>query len=426
MATKFRPLGHVLVRFKDDPVLLHHRLLLRQGPGAKWVVATPDRDVWCVDLVVGELFSEIVSYDGARLPTGIRSDKAYRDKDSEEGVFSPSDIQELVEEADVIIEKLRPDGRVPSKSSQPAGSPSKQAAAPAAVRGKQAGVSLGGWRVLSPTLAHKFCSTVDKSLVTKELVCENGIYGVFVGAVEEVGFARFVEDDWESMRTSFLADIGASTSPTPAAAGGERDVRVLDVIYDSADERWRTIEELVPEVHEEPFDDWPIEGPRTINYSLKQLRRQGESWLDAHERWVRRSGISSSDRAIHEHQALCRVLHLLCSYDQLNLPNLAGAEAANRRRALIEHAYASRPFAPDYSGSSDFLGNRDSQDGTLVDPALTQFVARRQGHRAEILKSIRLSKEEAVQQQGGGPGPKGPGGGKGGGKNKDGKEKDSQ
>ena len=41
-------------------------------------------------------------------------------------------------------------------------------------------------------------------------------------------------------------------------------------------------------------------------------------------------------------------------YDQLNLPNTAGAEAAHRRRAFIEHAHSNRPHAPDYSGSDEF------------------------------------------------------------------------
>ena len=57
---------------------------------------------------------------------------------------------------------------------------------------------------------------------------------------------------------------------------------------------------------------------------------------------------------------------------------LESALAANRRRALIEHAHANRPLAPDYSGSSEFMGQREAVDGSLVDPALTHFVARRQ------------------------------------------------
>lgn len=168
----------------------------------------------------------------------------------------------------------------------------------------------------------------------------------------------------------------------------ERDVRVLDTLFDSSGERWRTIEEILLEMQKDPHKDWPMEGPRTIAFSLRQLRRQNESWLDLHEWWVYRSCISSGDRSIHEHKSPCRVLYLITSYDQLNLSSVAGAEA-NCRRALIEHAYSSRPYAPDYSGSIEFFGNRTSQDGTLV--------AKRQGRKAEILKSVRLSKEEALR-----------------------------
>ena len=183
------------------------------------------------------------------------------------------------------------------------------------------------------------------------------------------------------------------------------------------------MEEAAPEVFEEPFEDWPIEGPRTVLHSLRTLRRQGDSWLDLHERWLSRSGVSRSDRSVHEHQSLCRILHYLTCYGQLNVPNLAGAEAANRRRSLIEYAHHGRPLAPDYGGSEELLGHRDTQDGSLVDPALTTFVAKRQGVRPEILKIVRLAKEERSRggrpsQDGDAPAPKPPKEPKGGGRGK--------
>ncbi|CAK9053892.1 Regulator of nonsense transcripts 1-like, partial [Durusdinium trenchii] len=84
---------------------------------------------------------------------------------------------------------------------------------------------------------------------------------------------------------------------------------------------------------------------------------------------------------------------MMC-YDQLNLPAIAAAEALNRRRTLIEHAHQGRPDAPSYEGAEDFLGVRESADGSIVDPALAAFAAKRQATKAEVMKQTRLASEE--------------------------------
>ncbi|CAE7794892.1 unnamed protein product [Symbiodinium sp. CCMP2592] len=174
----------------------------------------------------------------------------------------------------------------------------------------------------------------------------------------------------------------------------ERDVRVLPVLFDSADERWRTLGEAIPDYEEIEYEDFPLQGPRTMYRDLKQLRRLGMSFVQHHESWVRKSGVRSSDRSIYEHSTLCRSLDYMASYDQLNLPALACAEALNRRRALIELAHQGRPEAPSYEAAEEVLGVRESGDGSVVDPALTQHAAKRQAAKAEVLKQTRLAAEE--------------------------------
>ncbi|CAE7763388.1 NHX3 [Symbiodinium sp. CCMP2456] len=174
----------------------------------------------------------------------------------------------------------------------------------------------------------------------------------------------------------------------------ERDLRVLPVIFDSAEERWRTLNEAVPEYEEVDFEDFPLQGPRTLFRDARQLRRLGFDWLQHHESWIKKSGVRLTDRSVHEHSSICRVLNLMTSYDQLNTPSLASAEALNRRRTLIEVAHQGRPEAPSYEGAEEILGTRDSADGSIIDPALTRHAARRQADRAEVLKQNRLAAEE--------------------------------
>ena len=181
---------------------------------------------------------------------------------------------------------------------------------------------------------------------------------------------------------------------TTAEPGGERDIRVLPVLFDTAEERWRTLSEALPDFEEVEFEDFPLQGPRTMYRDARQLRRLGMSFVQHHESWLKKSGVRVADRSVFEHASLCRVLDYMTSYDQLNLPALASAEALNRRRSLIEIAHQGRPEAPTYEAAEEIMGVREAVDGSVVDPALTQHAAKRQAAKAEVLKQTRLAAEE--------------------------------
>ena len=76
------------------------------------------------------------------------------------------------------------------------------------------------------------------------------------------------------------------------------------------------------------------------------------------QKYQKRHGVQTG------HSSLCRALHLMMTYDQLNFPSLASTEALNRRRrALIEHAHPRRP-----KWLRSFLEwAPDQADGSLVD-----------------------------------------------------------
>ena len=62
---------------------------------------------------------------------------------------------------------------------------------------------------------------------------------------------------------------------------------------------------------------------------------------------------------VFEHKSLSKVLELLGSYDQYALVNSAGAEAALKRRMVIEQAYEKDPANPSFEGSGHLLGYRN-------------------------------------------------------------------
>ena len=93
----FSPHEHVLVRFRDDPEILHHRWILKVTPNGKVWVATPDREVWKTDLQVGEKYAHLIPWSGQRMPSHIRRAQAYIDKDSELGRFTEQEYRTLVD-----------------------------------------------------------------------------------------------------------------------------------------------------------------------------------------------------------------------------------------------------------------------------------------------------------------------------------------
>eukprot|EP00974_Lingulodinium_polyedra_P105220 10188589-Lingulodinium_polyedra.AAC.1 len=72
---------------------------------------------------------------------------------------------------------------------------------------------------------------------------------------------------------------------------------------------------------------------------IRDLRRAGKSFMSSHQDWVRCSGIRATDRAVHEHKVLSKILDLMQWYGQLNMPNVAAAEVALKRKMLLEDAY---------------------------------------------------------------------------------------
>jgi hypothetical protein len=93
----------------------------------------------------------------------------------------------------------------------------------------------------------------------------------------------------------------------------------------------------------------------------------------------------------------------MCSYDQLNVANLASAEVAVRRLMLIEEAYhKGGGSAPIYDGAEHYLGSSETADGSAVDPALRKHATARQKEEGEYLKERRkLAEERSLRTKGG-------------------------
>ena len=64
---------------------------------------------------------------------------------------------------------------------------------------------------------------------------------------------------------------------------------------------------------------------------VKSMVMRGLAPVTDHEHWVRTHELAKGDRSVYEMEVITRVLEALAAVDQLNLPNLKGAELLIRR-----------------------------------------------------------------------------------------------
>ena len=105
-----RPRGSmsVLVRFRSDPALYHHRVLLTDAyseEGDRHMALTPDRRVRPLAVTEAELL-DVLLYSGA-LPTGVRSEDCYRDVDTAAGLFQKEEIAGALRVGQSNVDALR-------------------------------------------------------------------------------------------------------------------------------------------------------------------------------------------------------------------------------------------------------------------------------------------------------------------------------
>lgn len=364
---RLRPRESALVRYAEDPTLWHERLILLPWGGRDeeetrgWAVcATPDRDVYTMKFFEPGRFREPpVMLDVDALPAARRL--CYLAEDSE-GAFGPVELKALEAEA----------RRVRAGERRAAGLPADPVPWSEAPEGFS-------WVLLRDGSSVPKGSRVDGVAVEWESPSLGRVRLLGGGGREEV------------LPVELLPEGQVEEGSKEVAVEG--DVRTLSVAFEKGGDRWRRIDSAAAEMVEVDMPDFPLEGPRSALWMVRQLHRNSLDFRMHHERWIKSSGVRGNDRSIFEHRALCRAMDLLISYDQLNVANLAGAETLIRRLVTIEEAYRGRPDAPNYEHAEYMSGVTEPADGSLVPPALKKHTAERLKADAEIAKELRKARE---------------------------------
>ena len=143
------------------------------------------------------------------------------------------------------------------------------------------------------------------------------------------------------------------------------------------------------------------------------LLRRGVAPTEHHRWWLSTCRLTASDWGTSGHYSCCWILELMGSFDQLDLPNIAAAEAVARRLQAIEWQYRERvretscshvvasvdvAGAPALTTSEvDLIEGAAKTDATLmVCPLLIRYVSDESKTEADVSKAEYKASEERL------------------------------
>ena len=245
--------------------------------------------------------------------------------------------------------------------------------------------ALGQWRVAVSEGDFTVGTEVPKDLVHVEAGCSRAV--ILYRGVEL--FVEFVPDGSETAFCERRAPL---------------DVRIQRIKMRHG-ERFREFRDVANDSQLETFGDWPLEGPRTGQWCVEYLTRQGTGALEHHQLWRSQARLGAQDWGVQEHENLMHILKYAASYDQLDLVNLAAVELLLRRVQTIEYVYLDKVRDQAQAGGkgggprltleeqSAFAGVTRS-DSCMICPKLLTHIKDKVKEDAELAKNLRLAREE--------------------------------
>ncbi|CAK0866754.1 unnamed protein product, partial [Prorocentrum cordatum] len=190
--------------------------------------------------------------------------------------------------------------------------------------------------------------------------------------------------------------VPVAAAPAPAAGGAPGgDARIQSVAFDAQGVRYVDIRAAVVRLRELPWGDWPLKGPRTLQWVLNFICRNGGTPLGRRTKWVSEGYLEADDPGVDTHLLCCRLLELGVVYDQLHVTNIAAMELVGRTLQTQEELYRDRFAAASEFGSDAALmsGALDAGGNVCVAPALRDWLAAEKAREANIAKERRKARE---------------------------------
>ncbi|CAK0803518.1 unnamed protein product, partial [Prorocentrum cordatum] len=206
-----------------------------------------------------------------------------------------------------------------------------------------------------------------------------------------------------------LAPAGQRVMPPPASPGG--DARIFAFARDVRGVRHADIRSMVALIVELPWPDWPVRGPRTLQWALQFLAQRSGAPTAHHQRWLAETGLGPESPGVEIHQMGCMVLGSAVTCDQVHATNLGHLELI-ARSAQVQEERRREMVAPSEPGAADravMMGSQELGGAACACPALRDHLAQELQREMAVAKERRKAREERALA-GGVPGQPDPNG----------------
>ena len=369
------------------PRVVHERMILDHIADDLYIVATPDRDIYCEEMspLNGDFRAFRVRPGPNQLPPGVNAAEVYALPNWDAAAIAAIRAEATAEAA---AERARR-GIGGGRAIVPAPAGAGVAAAPIVASDHGA----PGARDISGEQGTWVAAETDHGFVYGQRVDGVGAAAV-VGAkhvhVTPSGLSLFV--------ICINQDSVESFNNRPSLCDGRIIGRKKNILGTPE----RSLAEAASSCTE--FDlGWTVTGPRTTKWCLSYLAIEGLGLEAHHERFRTLCKLDSSAWGIMEHFQLSMFLRQLIQVDCLNCLNSLGVELMFRRLQTIEFAHGERARKAEAKSMGGKLSMEEQasfgaivrQAGTLmVAPALLDHVKSEVEKDVALQKGMRKAREE--------------------------------
>ena len=397
------------------PVLYHQHIRGSHIGGGRWVVITPDYDIYEELLEIGPDILDIrFSPAGGPVPVGINPNTVYGF-----GPLAAAARQQLIVEAGIYAQEIlhaqgggavAPALGLPAPAAAVPGGVFGQALvqralgagapAPAAVPGAAVALGLVGQAMGQSNSHHAWIATetrgdatvgdvIDLTGITHQLIEDRGV--AVVSGIS-IGIRRILKADLDSK--------GDGISSL------DSDCRVMPLRRDGADKRYYDYKATIDKLSKSDLSDWPILGPKTVVWLLMYMFNNGGSPIAFHHRWLELVRLDYSASGTAEHLLLCKVIELMVTYDGIRVSHIAAAELIARKIQMVHERWKHKlpnfnGVAGQQGGASNMeddthllLGTSDTRGNVGVCPELQSWLGEQLSKEALATKERRKAREE--------------------------------
>ncbi|CAK0875001.1 unnamed protein product, partial [Prorocentrum cordatum] len=373
----------------------HERLILASLGGAKYLVLTPDEDMYEEEIDARSVADFRQAGPRGGLPAGLgaaEGQPVYRFTERPRGAALQSWIDAAEEQA---VELRAARGLAEEPEPPPladGGAPSGAGAAGSGSTGERA-----DWVCVVPEgdvrrgAVHSLPDSLDTPSEDFVAFGQHGLYDLGRRGRSAVLVRPAPGETADEALRTFAA------SAVPGAVGGTRapppaeDARALAIKRDAAGRRFRDLKSVADSSEQCEFEDWALSGPRTASHVAKEIARQSGGPVQRHTTWKHENKLNDDEHSVVAHEMLSEILELACTYDQVDVANLASMEALARHLHFLEHKVKKKKETiKDFDSQDYYLGRTRRTGGAIISPELLKWVAESAARDSAILPLERM------------------------------------